>query len=224
MHTSIRRRDALSALFVASAAVAALVPNAHAGAVGTLSAPMLQGGSRKHLPSASIDQHLWDKLVADLSAAKVAVEEFDERMLDPLIAKLDHAAPYSPLWFEITARSGAVARYHLTPGALDLYDDNISPVFRSEAAACRERYLARSEMSERLGVNAAWDEHHRLAGLEASIEDALMKMPAPSTQALWWKLDRLFGPAARSVDEDACGWDAAWINPVMADAERLLRV
>lgn len=53
-------------------------------------------------------------------------------------------------------------------------------------------------------------------------QSALIQTPAPDGGALLWKLDALFGPAARDPGDYGGTFCPDWINAVMADARRLL--
>lgn len=53
-------------------------------------------------------------------------------------------------------------------------------------------------------------------------EGAMLATPAPDEAALLFKLEFLFGDDARGSDDSSAAWCAEWINPVMADAHRLL--
>lgn len=63
-----------------------------------------------------------------------------------------------------------------------------------------------------------------LGGAYCDAAGALIETPAPDHAALHWKLDYLFGDAARSEEDDRTSpaWCNAYVVAVMADADRLL--
>lgn len=78
------------------------------------------------------------------------------------------------------------------------------------------------EAKQRHGVERAEDRTSRIGDREAELLGTLIKMPAPDLAALQWKLERLFGEAARGANEYSDSWSPEEMNAILADARRLL--
>lgn len=165
---------------------------------------------------------LWDRTLAERETAKQALDHHNTTIYQPLHDEVERLAPRPDLHFEIEARNGQVARFHVDPRDLNAWDQHLSPVFRHKAAAIREAWLAHRGTSERLGADAAGEESDRLCDAQCELEGTLIQMPAPDRSALLWKLEHLFGPETRGDDQYSDGWCAAWMNVVMDDARRFL--
>lgn len=168
------------------------------------------------------ETHLWDDAMSAYHSARSDFEQFDSAVWQPLADELDRASPRPDLWFEVEARNGQTARYHVPTNDLHAWDDHVSAVFRTKAAEVRRAWLDHKAAQERLGYEAASDEVERLCNVKCDRERDLLLMPAPDRRALLWKLERLFGSEVRSEDEFCDSWCPEWINAVMHDAGRLL--
>ena len=164
----------------------------------------------------------WENAMAAFDSARLDYDLYHGTIWNPLSDELDRISPRPDLSFEIEARNGQVARYHVAANRLDEWDDHVSPVFRAKAAAVREAWLDHLDARKRLGYDAATDEVERRCDWMCDRESELIKLPAPDCTALLWKLERLFGPAVRNEGDYCDSWCPDWINAVMDDARSLL--
>jgi len=164
----------------------------------------------------------WAQAFEKFAAADRAFEEYRALVWEPLAATMDERAPRPDLWFEVTAKSGQTARFHVSPSKLGEWDDHIFPVFRKKGAAVRDAWLAYRAICEDVGWDAAGQEMDRLCNERGDYESSLIETPAPDQTALLDKLYRLFGPEARDPGQYGASWCPAIIDAVMADAHRLL--
>jgi hypothetical protein len=73
------------------------------------------------------------------------------------------------------------------------------------------------------GAEAADEKSEALSETESEAWATLLRTPAPDGAALLYKLDLLFGGDDRQEDDEHCdAWNYNLIDPVMADARRLL--
>lgn len=164
----------------------------------------------------------WRRATAAFESAQLDYDCYQLNVWTPLADELHRVSPRPDLWFEIEARNGQLARYHVAANNLHEWDDHISPLFRAKAVAVREAWLQHRATRMQLGYDAASDEIQRRCDLMCDRENELLTMPAPDSHALMWKLERLFGPAVRDNVDYCDSWCAAWINAVMDDARRHL--
>jgi hypothetical protein len=78
-----------------------------------------------------------------------------------------------------------------------------------------------AEAERATGYAAASETYERLATEECDLHTALIQTPAPDAEALLWKLEELFGEV-RGEDRSCDPWTGVLVEPVMADARRLL--
>lgn len=164
----------------------------------------------------------WSATLVELERAKRAFHRYDTTVFEPMYRYIEATAPRPDLHFEIIARSGQSARFMVSLSDLHGWDDHISPEFREKAAAIREAWLAHRSLCGLMGWDEVCEEQERLCGVQCDLEENLILMPAPNSTALYWKLDRLFGPNVRADDDFGAAWCANWLNIVMADARRFL--
>ena len=172
----------------------------------------------------AVDRTAWDRALATYEAARAAEQHYDVTVCRPMEAELERLAPRPNLWFDLTARDGRTARFHVPLNDLDRYDHHISPSFRAGADEVKAKWFAHVEACRSLHHEEINDEWDRLDDIAADARHALMVMPAPDCSALWWKVDQLFGPASgRKPEEEGDGYCVEWTDAWVADAERLLR-
>ncbi|WP_294332480.1 hypothetical protein [uncultured Sphingomonas sp.] len=172
-------------------------------------------------PAAAVTD--WDHLHARMQAAKARAEEFRVTAFEPIQKKLDRVAPLPPMYFEVGARSGEVARYPLYPWSLDAYHDHVVVPVRESAAALGERWRAWEVAKETLGYDPLLQRFNELEDAWGELEDRLILMPAPHHAALLWKIARLLGPDGRQENGCTAAWCQEFADVVMEDAQRLLR-
>jgi hypothetical protein len=195
------------------------------------------------LATPAIDRTAWERILGRYQRAKAASAEADRRCeaaYDEFkrIEPSDEAIPFR----EFTIMRGAPTRYerHHIARIMDVEQEwelflslegktwfardpeKRKGEYRAalDAVTDYRRRLAEAERSS--GYNAASDRSDRLGDVCSEIENELIETPAPDRAALLYKMERLFGPEARGVDNSCPAWCAAWINTVMADAHRLL--
>jgi len=164
----------------------------------------------------------WNAMLDELDEAKRAFDLYDKTEFERTYQYIEKTAPRPDLAFEITARSGQTARYMVWPNDLRAWDDHISAEYRDKAAAIREAWLVHRSLCGIVGWDQICEEQERLCAVQCEVEAKLICTPAPDCAALYWKLDRLFGPDARTPDGFGGSFCAEWINAVMADAHRFL--
>ncbi|WP_010544276.1 hypothetical protein [Sphingomonas elodea] len=164
----------------------------------------------------------WDRVRLRMEAARARSETFKAEVFDPIEEQLNRQAPRPPMYFEVQATSGEVARYHLYPWALDAYQHHVASPIREGAAALAERWRAWQSAKEGTGFHVVQKQFGELEDAWAELEDQLMSMPAPHHAALLWKIGHLLGPSARQESGCTTSWCSEFADAVMADAERLL--
>lgn len=75
-----------------------------------------------------------------------------------------------------------------------------------------------AECRQRFGIDAAAKRSNDTDDAAADALSHLLAMPSPDSDALAWKLDRLFTPNA---DDEIPGWAFSYVKQTLADAERL---
>lgn len=164
----------------------------------------------------------WNAMLDELDDAKRAFDLYDKTVFDQTYQYIKKTAPRPDLVFEVEARSGRTARFTVSPTDLHAWDDHISLEFREKAAVIREAWLTHRSLCGIMGWDQICDEQERLCAVQGDVEEKLICTPAPDRAALYWKLDRLFGPDVRADDDYGDSWCAKWVNAVMADARRFL--
>lgn len=174
------------------------------------------------LAATPIDTLAWDRAVAAYEAAAEASRRHNEQVYDPALARVAAKAPRPPMMFDIPARNGQVATFHLYPGNLHEYDDHMSPAFRDAAAEQRRLWIAHKEAEAAEDIDAIDDEWTRLADESSEAWSNALLTQAPHLAAVAWKLDTLFGEQARGGDrEHIDSWHHKYTDAIASDVRRL---
>lgn len=97
--------------------------------------------------------------------------------------------------------------------------DERSRIWPDIARCVRER-SAQDRWGQQRGFNEAAEQMESLIDVLCEREDALMSFPAPDTQALVWKLDKLLEPDVYEGSTPC--WNKAYARQTIEDYRRLL--
>lgn len=203
-------------------------------ALGTIAAAPIAvaSGALAFNPTATAAE--WYALKGAHDRAAAASAAFDRDVLEPMLETWKQAQKGVP---HVTTASSFPS---IMGGRTHLSTANAGSVTNARRAAevsadpeylatCKELVEAHDARAAELarrrlecGYDAVSERSEALCGIEIETWDKLMRMPAPDAAALIWKMEELWSDGGGDGYCDS--WSMDIVEPVLADARRLLSV
>ncbi len=203
------------------------------GATALVGAPLAMAAKVQ----AVADRSAWDRALASVvdtrsacaAHEKVWAEAWERcEALRPSLDMIKHDTLFLPRTREEVAHSFDVesAWTKVVEGESKWWWSKDPDKFKADRRAALDSVLEyrrlKAEAEEVSGYNAASDKSDELSDAAVSAWSDLIRMPAPDTEALLWKIETLFGPDGRDGEGFGDAWSGEVLDAVMLDARRLL--